>query len=81
VRVAGSGDGANGPPQASDPVAAGHISRDDGNTHPGSTRQGVSATETFSRQVEETAQMLMKKFEEEANDNAKKVRWSLILFY
>lgn len=36
--------------------------------------QGVSATETFSREVEETSKMLMEKFEEEAGDNTLKVR-------
>lgn len=77
VHVVGSGEGVNGPPQASGPVAAGHVAGDDGHTYPGSAHQGVSV---FFRQVEETSQMLKEKFEEEADEDAQKVRWSLILF-
>lgn len=80
MNTAGPGNGENGPFRASGPVGAGHVAEDDTNTHLGSTRQGISADETFSRKVDEAARNLRENFEVEASDNAIKVRRSLILF-
>jgi hypothetical protein len=59
-----------------DPGAAGRVTGDNRNAH-----QAISATETFSRQVGETENMLKKIFEEEASGETQKVRWFLILFH